>query len=79
MEHHGHPITDGLNRPDFVKIVNDMPRSIGWVVKKVGGIDQVMRRCDSNGDGTVYLKEARGSKHCLADCWKQSAIMAFLN
>ena len=79
MNTHGHPMDHGLTRKDFTDIVEDMPASLSWIVRKVGGINAVMTKCDTDDDGTVYIPEAKAAKHCLTDCWKQSAILTFLN
>lgn len=79
MNTHGHSMDRGMSRRDFELLVDDMPGSLAWIVHKVGGIDKVMRKCDADGDGTVYIPEALKAKHCLVDCWKQTAVMTFLN
>ena len=79
MDTHGHPVDNGMSRRDFEDVVDAMPGSLAWVVRKVGGVDKVMQKCDTNRDDVVYIPEALKAKHCLVDCWKQSAVMMFLN
>jgi len=64
----------GLDRKDFDDIIKDIPSGIRWAVRKLGNIQGVFDRCDHDKDGRIKLSEVRKSKHCLSDCWKQSAI-----
>ena len=69
----------GIARSDLELVQDDLPAALRWVVRKVGGIDSIMKRCDTNGDGFVAYREATAARHCLTDCWKQSTVMVFLN
>jgi len=68
----------GLDHNDFQDIINDLPGGIRWVVKKVGSIDGIFHRCDSNRDGLIKVSEAEHAHNCMSDCYKQVAIINFL-
>jgi hypothetical protein len=69
----------GIARSDLELVQKDLPGALRWVVRKVGGIDSIMKRCDTNNDDFVAYTEAARASHCLTDCWKQSTVMWFLN
>jgi len=69
----------GIARSDLQLVEDDLPAALRWVVHKVGGIDSIMKRCDTNGDDFVAYTEATTARKCLTDCWKQTTVMLFLN
>ena len=83
IKHHfvkiGKDPKDGLTKHDFENIVNDLPSYLRWVVKKVGNIDGIMQRCDTNKDGVIHFHEAKKADKCFDGCWKSLAVEKFLN
>lgn len=69
----------GITRKCLDHVVKDAPSGIGWLVKKVHGVDGVFNDCDTNGDGLIYIDEARHAKKCVDSCWKHVAVQTFLN
>ena len=70
---------DGLSRHSIEDAVRTAPSSIRWVIDKVHGVDGVLRDCDLNHDSVIHMDEARLAKHCCDSCFKQLAILSFLN
>ena len=69
----------GITRSALDHVVKDAPSAVQWIVKKVHGVDGVMKDCDSNNDGLVFLDEAKKANKCADSCWKQIGITTFLN
>jgi hypothetical protein len=69
----------GITRKALHHVVNDAPGAVKWIIKKVHGVDGVMKDCDANNDGFIYIDEAKKAKHCVDSCWKQLGIQTFLN
>ena len=56
--------TVGITRLCLEHVVEDAPSAVGWLIKKVHGVDGVFADCDTNGDGLIFIKEAYKNPHC---------------
>ena len=74
----GFDVARGVSRHDLDKGIALLPTGISYVVSKAGGVQEIMKRCDLNGDGYVHLAEIQVESECLNACWKQIAINTFL-
>ncbi len=79
MQKIGENTDEGVPRNELEIIVRDAPSAVGWLVRKVHGVDGVIRDCDTNQDDVITLNEARQAKHCVDSCWKQVGIRTLLN
>lgn len=68
----------GLSREELESVVDDLPSAARWVVNKIHGVEGVLRDCDTDNDGVIYMNEALSAKHCADSCWKQIALSMFL-
>jgi len=68
----------GLNKNDLKNIINDLPKSILWAVKKIGGIENILSHCDENKNDIITISEVRNMDTCISDCWMSAAIQTFL-
>jgi len=74
----GKKVSHGLDRKDLNDVIRTAPAGVAWAIKKVSGVEGVLKDCDTNHDGVIHFAEAKSSTHCLESCWKQSAILTFL-
>lgn len=71
--------SNGLSKDNIMHAINTAPSAVSWIIKKVNGVKGVLEDCDLNGDEIIHINEARQAKHCADTCWKQVAILTFLN
>ena len=68
----------GITHRCLEHVVEDAPSVVGWLIKKVHGVDGVFEDCDTNNDGLIFIEEAYKNPHCADSCWKQIAIQTWL-
>jgi hypothetical protein len=69
----------GLSKHEIIHAINTAPSGVGWLIRKVHGVEGVLNDCDLNGDDIIHMQEARRAKRCADTCWKQIGILTFLN
>lgn len=68
----------GISRAQLESIAENAPSALGWFIKKVDGVEGVLKDCDIDGDGVIHLEEMMHATQCLNSCWKQIGITTFL-
>ena len=47
--------------------------------KLFGGIDRIMKDCDTNRDGKLTIEESMATKHCMDTCFKRKTTKEKFN
>lgn len=74
----GIDVDKGCRKSDLQHGIDRLPSGIAWVVKKAGGVEHIMKRCDLDHNGKITTDELLRESDCLNACWKQVAVTTFL-
>lgn len=65
-----------LERSELESVMNTVPWLLRGLLKIIGSIDTIMKKCDADGDGAIDIQvDMEATKEtCLATCFKRNAF-----
>ena len=74
----GMNIDRGISKAQLQSAISTLPSAIAWAIHKAGGVNDIMKRCDLDGDGIIFAEELIQESDCMNACWKQIAVTTFM-
>ena len=65
-----------LERSELETAINGLPWISRGILKVIGSIDKIMKKCDADGDGAIGIDTDMPATEetCLATCFKRKAF-----
>jgi len=65
-----------LERSELDSIMNDVPWLLRSLLRVIGSVDAIMKKCDADGDGKITIDGdmEQTKETCLATCFKRKAF-----
>ncbi|EED87626.1 predicted protein [Thalassiosira pseudonana CCMP1335] len=65
-----------LEREELESVMNSVPWLLRSLLKIIGSVDSIMKKCDADGDGIITIEDDMEAtkETCLATCFKRSAF-----
>ena len=65
-----------LERSELDAIMNDVPWLLRSLLRVIGSVDAIMKKCDADGDGKITIEQdmEQTKETCLATCFKRNAF-----
>mmetsp|Transcript_8820 Transcript_8820/g.18925 ORF Transcript_8820/g.18925 Transcript_8820/m.18925 type:complete len:167 (+) Transcript_8820:22-522(+) len=65
-----------LERSELDSIMNEVPWLLRSLLRVIGSVDAIMKKCDADGDGKITIDGdmEQTKETCLASCFKRNAF-----